>query len=139
MSREHVSRAAPGLVTFWYGEKAVHFVTSAGSKAPKNAPAFSRATMFEDVFAVFEVLPVKLNSLEKLPHVRFFKLEVIVSTSYLPRATTEPATPVSNPKRSEPVLATAAANTAPLCFLKRAIVLAISSLSVLEKLKRWKR
>jgi len=34
------------------------------------------------------------------------------------RATTPPATPVSNPKRIEPMLAAAETEIAPLCFLK---------------------
>lgn len=70
---------------------------NAGKRAPKNAPAFNRATMFEETSAAFAAFVEILNSVEKL---RFLQLENdsisgTLDQTNLFRASTEPATPVS--------------------------------------------
>lgn len=102
----------------------MNLVSSAGAKQPKKAPAKSSATMLEDTSADLCGLVAYLKSLEKLePRLLSRPLcSPCPGHSYLANDTMEPATPVSNPKSIDPVLAIDATTRAPLCFRNRAQV-----------------
>lgn len=91
-----------------------------GARAPKNAPAFKRATMLEETSAALAAFVENLKSIEKLDWSAGRAILWMASTwTYLLSATTEPATPVSKPNMSDAVLATTATATAGLCFDNR--------------------
>jgi hypothetical protein len=91
----------------------------AGARAPKKAPAFKSATTLPEAAArrVAEVerlksflkLVMELSGSLRLPYWR--------TMSHLASATTALGTPVSNPKRTEPILAVTETKIAPLCFV----------------------